>query len=211
MLNYTPELAKDWTNTANRIQRDMPWRMNDWLISINHDHLRSKMWIAETLNNLEHFASVDHDSWVCYMAAWNNAVMLPLLIDMGYRNVVCLDIDPDSKLIHNVANKRIRDNFHIEYKIRDVVFEKPDWAPYNLIINTACEHMLPMKDVFADRATQEDALFVFQSNNMYSEKGHINCVDYVDQLVDQSGLTDILYTGELQLSKCKRFMVIGTR
>lgn len=210
MLNYTPELAKDWVNAANRIQRDMPWRMNDWLTSINHDHLRSKFWIIEKLQDLE--LHVDEDSWVCYMAAWNNAVMLPLLVEtLGYRNVVCLDIDSDSKLVHNVANRRIRDNFHVEYKIRDVVFEKPDWVPYNLIINTACEHMLPMRDVFADRAVQEDTIFVFQSNDMYSEKGHINCVDYVDELIDQSGLTDIMFAGEMPLSKCKRFMVIGKR
>jgi len=210
MINYTPELAKDWVNTANRVQRDMPWRMNDWLISINHDHLRSKFWIAEELQKLD--LTVDSDSWVCQMAAWNNSIMLPLLIDtLGFENVVCLDIDPDSKLIHNIANKRYRENYHIEYKIRDVVFEKPDWAAYNLIINTACEHMLPMRDVFDGRATQEDALFVFQSNDMYSEKGHINCIDYVDELIDQSGLSDVLYAGELQLSKCKRFMVIGKR
>lgn len=215
MLELTPELAKDWAATVGRIEREIPWRMQDWTTSINADQVRSKYWVAEILKDLMDkgmVATPDKDSWACQIGAWNNSLMCPLLVEkLGYTNLVSMDIDPDSKLIHNACNKRLREQHHIEYKIRDIVFEKPDWAPYNLIVNTSCEHMYPMKDVFEDRAIQEDCVFAFQSANLFSEKGHINCVEYVEELIDQSGLTEILYANELQLSKFRRFMVIGRR
>lgn len=213
MFEYTPEVAKDWTSAFNRIQNDMPWRTKDWMTSIGPDQLRSKKWIVDTLSSLKEEGTIqapgEHD-WVCQIAAWNNPFLSQMLIDYGYENIVCMDMDPDAKLIHNAANKRLRATHSIEYKTRDVVFEKPDWSQFNLIINTSCEHMYPMKEVFKNRTILPGTTFVFQGSNLYSEKGHIMCVDYVEQLIDITGLTEVHYANELQLSKQKRFMVVGT-
>ena len=60
-----------------------------------------------------------------------------------------------------------------------------------------------------------NGLCVFQSNNFTQETSHINCVESVDELVEQSGITNVIYKGETQFHKWdqdhKRYMVIGER
>ena len=183
------------------------------MTSIGPDQLRSKRWIIDALTQLqerEEIKAPTENDWVAQIASWNNPFLSQMLIEYGYENMVCMDMDPDAKLIHNAANKRLRQAYSIEYKTRDIVFEKPDWSQFNLIINTSCEHMMPMRDVFKNRTILPETVFVFQGSNLYSEKGHIMCVDYVEQLIDSTGLTNVLYANELDLSRQKRFMVIGT-
>ena len=44
----------------------------------------------------------------------------------------------------------------------------------NLIINTSCEHMKPMKEL---KALHDSNASFFTSNNMFDIQGHVNCVN----------------------------------
>ena len=53
-------------------------------------------------------------------------------------------------------------------------------------------------------------IFALQSNNNKNVKWlHINCVETSDELIGQSGLTEILFQGAIPLYGYKRIMVIG--
>tara|TARA_Y100001972_G_C7653149_1_gene328591 strand:+ start:1303 stop:1920 length:618 start_codon:yes stop_codon:yes gene_type:complete len=70
-----------------------------------------------------------------------------------------------------------------------------------LIINTSCEHMNPI-DI-------KKSIVAFQSNNYFSVDDHINCVNNVEELINQYNFKEIYYSGELDFDRYKRFMVIG--
>ena len=56
----------------------------------------------------------------------------------------------------------------------------------------------------------KDKIFVLQSNDNSNVKWlHINCAMNQGELIEQSGLTDILYAGSKKIYEHKRIMVIG--
>ncbi len=80
----------------------------------------------------------------------------------------------------------------------------------NLIINTSAEHMPSIWfDKFVNRPQETDPLFVIQSNNLFDAVGHVNCVHSIEHMLKKFPLGRLEYSGELQLSGYKRFMVIG--
>ena len=98
----------------------------------------------------------------------------------------------------------------LEFECKDLNFDY-DKIEADLIINCSCEHMYYMKD-FDLKGT-----CVFQSNNFRKETAHINCVDSVEEFIEQSGISpeNILYKGERPFHRWddfhKRFMIIGNR
>ena len=79
------------------------------------------------------------------------------------------------------------------------------------IINCSCEHMYPMwKFRKINESILKNPLYILQSSNDRQYDDHINCVDGVDELTDQSNIVDVMYSGEKQLSNgMTRYMVIG--
>ena len=84
-------------------------------------------------------------------------------------------------------------------------------GPYDIFINTSCEHMWPMsrfRDLNCDLTN--DPLYVLQSTDDDRYEDHINCVSSPEELSEQANFTKILYSGTKELdSGMKRFMVIG--
>jgi hypothetical protein len=52
-------------------------------------------------------------------------------------------------------------------------------------------------------------MVILQSNNYLKGNGHINCVHSEEEFVKQTGLSNIIYSGELKMSMYTRYMVIG--
>ena len=53
-------------------------------------------------------------------------------------------------------------------------------------------------------------LVILQNNNFFEvRRTHVNCVNDLDDFASQAPLSEILYDGELELPKYKRFMRIG--
>ena len=75
------------------------------------------------------------------------------------------------------------------------------------IINTSCEHIDNFVEWYEKIPTGK--LVVLQNNNFFEVNEHVNCVNDLEEFADQAPLSKILYEGELELPKYKRFMRIG--
>ena len=184
------------------LQNHMPHRVEDFAKSFSENQVHAKSWLVERLI-LHPIADVKNkEVWI--LGSWYGTILIPLL----YRKI------PNIKTIHLVdydaetldLAKRIFRDYNIKTHQYDINFDYPK-IKGDLIINTSCEHMWPMKDY------NFNGLCVFQSNNFREDTAHINCVDSLDEFIGQSGLSQIDYKGETQFHKYddihKRFMVIG--
>lgn len=78
-------------------------------------------------------------------------------------------------------------------------------------INTSCEHLAFYSDWYD--GLPSDKLVVLQSNNFFSGKDHVNCVESTDEFKTQSPMSEYFYEGELYISEANytRFMIIGRK
>ena len=86
-----------------------------------------------------------------------------------------------------------------------------NYNDYDMIINTVCEHMA-WDDYYKwlDKIPK-DRLIILQSNNFKEHDEHISCVSSEEDFKKKCGLTNILYSGTLELPKYERYMVIGNK
>jgi hypothetical protein len=75
------------------------------------------------------------------------------------------------------------------------------------VINTSCEHIEKFKEWYD--LIPQNKLIILQSNNGFGIQEHINCVDGLDQFVQQTPMARVLYSGEKQMPKFTRYMRIG--
>ena len=96
----------------------------------------------------------------------------------------------------------------------DINFSEFENHYTNIVINTSCEHMIPMNSF--NFKNDKDVLYVLQSNDMFGVREHVNCVKDTDEFIKQSGLSKTYYHGKKRLigqdkEKYWRFMIIGRR
>lgn len=197
----------DWSDVFVEIGRKYPHRFEDFAQSFAENQWSSKTWMIEQLKI--HDVSDQRNLKFTIMGSWYGTLLVPL-IRQSFKNVkeiVMIDYDEETLELAKFVN-RFNDPNLIKYVQKDLNFDY-DRIENDVIINTSCEHMYPMKDF------DIKGLCVFQSNNFRKELAHINCVDSVEELIEQSGLTQIDYKGERQFHKwetfSKRFMVIGKK
>jgi hypothetical protein len=144
------------------------------------------------------------------------------------KKIIALDLD--DKVIQ-IGKKLFGDYKNVEFQ-KVNVFEKylNLYNEANLIINTSCEHMPPMKEWkwFGPGAIAEDTFkglkgegfgspklssncyFAFQSNNMFGIEGHVNCVSSLEEFKDQMpSRAKIVYEEEVEDTRGTRYMLVG--
>jgi len=207
-IKYTPELSGNWSRAWSETQKQRPWQSRRLLDSATTSQLQGKLWLVNELNKLDlKFSNV------CLVGGWFAQLITPLLFDNFNINFIHnWDIDPDAKQISYKFNRRYKhQNKYVA--ITSNIFEK-SWSKfrdsnYDLIINTSCEHMYPMKKI-KELNPDLKAWFVLQSTNENKFEDHINCVNSTKELAEQGGLKQVLYEGQLTLDNgMTRFMVIG--
>ena len=174
----------------------------DFLDSVSPNQFKSKEMLIKMVEDLQ---LIDQNSEIVIFGGWYGSILIPAF---NYVDKITL-IDKDSKVI-SIAKHRIFNHLkNVDFISKDVF----DWAPdskriktCNLIINTSCEHMRPMKELQLDTKSY----FAFQSNNMRSIEGHINCVSSLDEFIKQ--LPDnakVLDKGIIEDSRGIRFTLVG--
>ena len=102
---------------------------------------------------------------------------------------------------------------NLQHKLKSAVIDAGMPHKYDksidLVINTSSEHMLDLPILIKDKQYKKECVFALQSNNMFHHSDHINCVNSVEELIQKSGLSKILYSGTLNLDEYERYMVIG--
>ena len=116
------------------------------------------------------------------------------------------DIDPDVGAVAVTLNGAWRDRF-------SALTADMYALPYadlgaNLIINTSCEHIADLGAWLS--LLPKGTRVMLQSNDYFSEPTHINCVNSLDEFVDQAKLATLDFSGSLPMKNYTRFMLIGT-
>jgi hypothetical protein len=216
-LKFTPELANNWKNALSMGSKTH--LLKRVLDSMNQSQLESKLWIIQELINLE-----IEPKRVAILAGWYAQYIVPLLYDNfeSLQFAENYEIDQDVKRISYAFNKRLKDDKKYVITIKNVMFDRihGSWQhPHNqlykldvdTIINCACEHMYPMwKFRELNKPVLRNPIYVLQSSDDDQYSDHINCVNSEEELIDQAGIKDVMYSGAKFLSnKSTRFMVIG--
>ena len=218
-IKYTPKLSNNWSKAWSETQKQRPWQSRRLLDSSTTSQLQGKLWLVNELQKLDLKFSK-----VCLVGGWFAQFITPLMIDnFNVEFIHNWEIDEDAQKISYKFNRRYKeDNRYraycsnlFEYHWSDEVKKYYNYwnkfrnANYDLVINTSCEHMYPMKKL---REYNPDlkSWFVLQSTNETKFDDHINCVNSTKELAEQGELKQILYEGQLTLDNgMTRFMVIG--
>ena len=203
-IKYTPELSNNWSRAWTETQKQRPWQFKRLTNSSTTSQLQGKLWLINELQKLDlKFTKV------CLIGGWFAQFITPLIFDNFKVDIKHnYDIDEDAQQISYKYNRRYKEEG--KYKaIRTNTLIHPLKEEYDIIINTSCEHMYPMKK-FRELNPNLKSWFVLQSTNEDKFDDHINCVNNTKELVEQGKLKQVLYEGQLTLDNgMTRFMVIG--
>ena len=195
---------------------------HDLLDSFSSNQVASKYALIDAVNNLN---ILDKDSIVVIWGSWYGSILIPSLADK-VKKIVAIDLD-DNAL--QIAKTRLFANYNnINYVCDDIFKTYRDvYLNTNLIINTSCEHMLPMKEwtwfqkgalatdsqykhKFGSPKLSDNCYFAFQSNNMFGIEGHVNCVNSLEEFKDQlPERAEVLFEEEVEDTRGTRYMLVG--
>lgn len=181
--------------------------------------LESKEWLVKIMKDMNmNFGTI------FILCGWYGVLSSIIsLNDIKLDKIRSFDID---EKVREVANRINRTNLQNNWKFQAVTedifninfnqpmyklwsYGKKKWFVVNenpdTIINTSCEHTKP--DWFKNIPRHK--LVILQSNNFWSEDGHINCISDLDEFKEMFPLKTIIYDGKLHFDKYTRFMLIG--
>ena len=202
-IKYTPETANNWSRAWSETKKQRPWAFRRLLDASTTSQLQSKLWIVNELINLN-----IQPNRVALLGGWFGHLITPLLIDeLNVKYIRNYEIDEDAIKISFKLNARYKD---IVYKTskKNVMIDEIE-NDFDLVINSSCEHMFPMKK-FRELNPHLKPIYVLQSTNETKYDDHINCVNSPNELANQAILEDVYYTGSKILDNgMTRYMVIG--
>lgn len=142
---------------------------------------------------------------IVILGCWYGSILIPAL--KHSKRITAIDINPTTI---SIAKNRLFSHYENVDWITSDVFDENRYGRIknaNLIINTSCENMVPMKDLKA--LSESKSYFAFQTNDMVLWD-HINCVKNMEEFKSQ--LPDnakILIEDEIKDERGTRFTLIG--
>ena len=221
ILNVSNQ-SVDYTTIDNVMQtiHEHVDRKDDILDSFSSNQCRSK---SALLNAVDKLDILDANSTVVIWGGWYGSILIPHLANK-VKKIINIDLDDEATKI----SKKFFSNFENVDYICDDIFKKyrDVYLDTNLIINTSCEHMLPMKEwkwfgagamskdtnteIFRNPKLPDDCYFAFQSNNMFDIEGHINCVNSLEEFKDQlPERAKVLHEEKIVDTRGTRYMLVG--
>lgn len=222
ILNVSNQ-SVDYTTIDNVMQtiHEHVDRKDDILDSFSSNQCRSK---SALLNEVDKLDILDANSTVVIWGGWYGSILIPHLTNK-VKKIINIDLDDEATKI----SKKFFSNFeNVDYICDDIFKTYRDiYLDTNLIINTSCEHMPPMKDwtwfqkgslstdsqykhKFGSPKLSDDCHFAFQSNNMFDIEGHINCVNSLEEFKDQlPERAKVLHEEKIVDTRGTRYMLVG--
>lgn len=200
-LNFFKQLIRE----LNRNEHD---RIDDIFDSFSKNQFKSKTALIKHIENLQ---ILNNNSEITILGSWYGSILVSCL-HYKVKKITCLDMDDitirvaKNRLFPNLKNVvfATQDVFNINQGLLESIKKS------NLIINTSCEHMLPMKDWPYWSNINEKCFFAFTSNNMYNIKGHINCVNSIQEFKSQLPNNSIsLFEEEVVDERGTRYLLVG--
>lgn len=175
---------------------------SDLLDSYSPNQFKSKEILINHIKNLN---ILNKETKITILGSWYGSIFVPFL--KNAKEIVLIDVDDNAI---RIAKNRLFNHYkNIDYITADVFnlhkhFNRVENS--NLIINTSCEHMRPIKQLNLNTK----AYFAYTSNNMYDIEGHINCVssieDFKRQLPDNA---EVMIEDEIKDDRGTRFILVG--
>ena len=196
-------------------------READILDSFSPNQMASKTELLDAIENLD---ILNKDATVVIWGCWYGSILIPYLQNRVKKIV---GIDLDNKSLKIAKNTLFESNDNLELIETDVFRKYRNvYIDTNLIINTSCEHMPPMKEwtwfgpgaiegdsdtkMFKTPKLSNNCYFAFQSNNMFGIEGHVNCVNSLQEFEDQlPERAEVLYREEIEDTRGTRYMLVG--
>ena len=174
---------------------------SDLLDSFSPNQFKSK---ERLIKHIRDQLILKTNSEIVILGGWYGSILIPAFKEV--KRITLIDKDKD---VISIAKNRLFNHYNNVDFITSDVFHKDRKGRIqnaNLIINTSCEHMRSMKELELDT----EAYFAYQSNNMLSIEGHINCVydlnDFKRQLPNNA---KVLIEDEIKDDRGTRFLLIG--
>ena len=167
--------------------------------------IKSKTWLTEALEQMRLYG----DQNIAIYGGWYG-VLASLLFNskLGVNLITSIDIDPECKPIATTMNKRYEMDGRFHAVTADM--ETYTCADATIAINTSCEHITQEKYNSWLEQQPNEAIIVLQSNDYFEHEEHIRCATDLDDFKRMSDL-DLMWAGEMELPKYKRFMLIGRK
>ena len=173
----------------------------DLLDSFSPNQFKSKENLITHINNL---GILDDKSEIVILGGWYGSILLPAF--KFVKRITLIDSDDN---VISIAKKRLFKHYeNVDFITSDVfdINRKGRIENANLIINTSCEHMKPMKEL----ELYSTAYFAFQSNNMFDIPTHINCVKDMEDFEKQMPFNArIIKRDSIEDNRGTRFTIIG--
>jgi 2-polyprenyl-3-methyl-5-hydroxy-6-metoxy-1,4-benzoquinol methylase len=177
----------------------------DLLDSFSPNQFKSK---ENLINHIKKLNILNSESEIVIFGCWYGSILIPAFYNKVKR-ITAIDIDDN---VIGIAKNRIFKNYD---KIDFIVNDAFVWAnkssrikSTNLIINTSCEHMQPMKNL--PILNNINSYFAFQSNNMFDIETHINCVNNIEEFKKQlPHKAKILIEDQIEEDRGIRYTLIG--
>jgi len=188
--------------------------------------LESKKWAAEIMEDLFKFQKLDYGTvfvlcgWYGILPAMMFYSLIPLL------KIRSFDVDKNCEKIADFMNKTNCDNQWkfkaVTQDIYDINFKEHSWQCWSnkngrmsypitdkpdTIINTSCEHT---DKKWYDKVPK-GKIMILQSNDSFTEEGHINSVADLDEFRSMYPMEREVYAGYMNFKKYTRFMLIGVK
>lgn len=196
---------------------DLPWvadiiaainehRPPDLPHALSKNQLASKQWLVDGLAE----AAGSAIGAVHVLGGWYGTLGSVLLDSpaLDVERVVSVDLEPSCADVARTLNRRHGERFTAE--TADMMdYDFSGLGARDVVVNTSCEHLSDFAGWFA--SLPRGPLIALQSNDMFAEPVHVNCVESLDAFKAQAPFAELRFAGELPLKRYTRFMLIGRR
>jgi hypothetical protein len=174
----------------------------DIIDSFSDNQFRAK---TKLLNQIDNF--LQDEFKVVILGCWYGSILVPA---MAPRVKQIIAVDLDDNVVRIGKNRFFKEYENVSWSTGDVFLKTLDYSQTNLVINTSCEHMLPMKLWPYWSNVSKNCYFAFTSNNMDSIKGHTNCVYSLEEFKLQlPNNSEVLHQEEVKDERGIRYVLIG--
>jgi len=171
----------------------------DLLDSFSPNQFKSKELLVKHIKNMM------TPKEIVILGGWYGSILIPAFKEV--KKITLIDLDDN---VIRIAKNRLFNHYkNVDFITADVFnlgkhFQRVEKS--DLIINTSCEHMRPMKELELDT----EAYFAYQSNNMTNIEGHINCVNNIEEFKNQlPSNAKVLIEDEIKDDRGTRFLLVG--
>jgi hypothetical protein len=189
--------------------------------SLSRGQIKSKKWLIDELEKL------DLNLGTVFLCAGWYATLAAMLFESTCKieKIRSFDLDPTCAEIADTVNRpMVLDNWKFKastMNIQEISYPstyttlRSNNTEVELsdnpttIINTSCEHIENFNLWYARIPLGK--IVILQTNNYFEIEDHINCSLSLDDFEKQTPMSTVLYQGELELPKYKRFMRIGIK